>query len=267
MSNHGWGLTLAFAAFLGAAGQAEAAQIPACAGEAEVSGARVNRVEKNGDIVLDDGRAAVAEGIRLPAGAADRAPEFLADQAMTALKQLTTGKKVDFYVHVPKEDRYGRLRAQVIILDGDPDSWLQVALLSRGLARVDIAPDRTECAAELYAAERVARQAKQGIWVSSAYAVRTPDTLAADTGTFQIVQGTVTQTSVVNGRAYLNFGMDWKTDFTVSISPDDMKTFAAAGVDPRAYQGKTVRVRGMVQQLNGPEIEIATPVAIESGAP
>jgi len=267
MKHRHWGLTLAFAAFFGVAAQAEAAAVPACAGMAEISGARVNRAEKNGDIVLDDGRAAVAEGIRLPQGAADHAPDFLAQQAMAALKEFTVGRKVDFYVHVPKQDRYDRLRAQVIFPEADQDNWLQTALLDRGLARVEIAPDRPECAAELYAAERAARQAKLGIWISSAYAVRTPDNLAADIGTFQIVQGTVLQTSVVNGRAYLNFGQDWKTDFTVSISPDDMKNFTAAGIDPRSYQGKTVRVRGIVQQLNGPEIDIATPLAIESVMP
>jgi hypothetical protein len=85
----------------------------------------------------------------------------------------------------------------------------------------------------------------------------------ADVGTFQLVVGRVLSTDLRDGRAYLNFGTDWKTDFTVTISPDDMKTFRRMGVDPLDYQGKLVRVRGMVQWLNGPEIEVGNPKQIE----
>jgi len=67
----------------------------------------------------------------------------------------------------------------------------------------------------------------------------------------------------VSGRAYLNFGRNWRSDFTVTISPDDMKTFRHAGVDPYAYAGKRIRVRGTIDRMNGFEIEVASPEAIE----
>jgi len=38
-----------------------------------------------------------------------------------------------------------------------------------------------------------------------------------------------------------------------------MKTFRRMGVDPLGYQDKVVRVRGIVQWLNGPEIEAGNP--------
>ena len=66
-----------------------------------------------------------------------------------------------------------------------------------------------------------------------------------------------------NGRAYLNFGADWRSDFTVTIEPQDMPNFRNSGVDPRNYTGQTIRVRGIVQSLNGPEIEVANPQGIE----
>ena len=130
-------------------------------------------------------------------------------------------------------------------------------------ARVEIAPDRSECAAELYAAESDARAANAGLWAAPAYRVRAPEGLSGDTGTFQIVQGRVLTADVKDGRAYLDFGADYKTDFTVTISPDDMATFRAMGVDPRDYAGKTIRVRGIIQQFNGPEIEVANPKQVE----
>src|ERR1700679_592469 len=239
-----------------------AAPLPACAGPVEAASVQVVRVEKNGALILDDGRAVHVEGLLLPAGARDRGPDFLASQALNELSTLTHGRGATLTDMPPKEDRYGRVRAQVFLPD-ETDPWLQVAMLRRGLARVSLAPDRRECAHELYAAEAGARAAKNGLWASPAYAIRTPYDLARDTGTFQVVEGEVLAATMKDGRAYLDFGPDWRTDFTVSIAPDDMRTFETVGVDPRTYQGNTIRVRGFLQQLDGPEIEVASPEAIE----
>ena len=53
----------------------------------------------------------------------------------------------------------------------------------------------------------------------------------ADTGlhSFQLVEGRVRAAAVVRGRGYLNFGPDWREDFTVSIAPRDRRRFEAAG--------------------------------------
>ena len=239
------------------------AALPACTGPIEASRVRVERVEKNGALVLEDGRAVRLEGLALPAGNKDRAPAFLAQQAIDALSDLARGRVVTLSVFVPKEDRYGRLRAQVFFPDTSGEPWLQIAMLRRGFARVSIAPERRECASELYAAEAEARNEHAGIWVSSAYAVRTPDQLEGTLGTFQIVQGRVLSAAVKDGRAFLDFGNDWRKDFKVTISPNDLRRFRDTGVDPRSYEGLTLRVRGFVDQLGGPEIEVASPEAIE----
>ncbi len=239
------------------------APVAACAGPEEASGVQVTRVEKDGVLVLVDGRAVHAEGLLLPAGARDHAPSFFADQAVGMMNDLSRGRRVTLAVLIPKEDRYGRLRAQVFFTEATDERWLQVAMLRRGLARVSIAPDRRECASELYAAEAEARKKRYGIWTSQAYAVRTPDDLAGTLGTFQIVEGKVLSAAIKDGRAYLDFGADWRRDFKVTISPDDMKRFRDAGVDPRTYSGLTLRVRGFVDSLGGAEIEVASPEAIE----
>jgi endonuclease YncB( thermonuclease family) len=246
-----------------AAGAAHAAAVPDCAGPVELGDADIVRVERSNDVlVLRDGRAVHLEGIRLPHAGQDRAPGFVADQAFDALNGMAKGRDLTVTAVAPKEDRYDRVRGQVFS-DGVAEPWLQLALLKMGAARVDIAPDRTECAAQLYAAESAARDAHLGLWAQPAYQVRTPANLGGDTGTFQIVQGQVLSADVNNGRAYLDFGPDYRTDFTVTIAPADMENFRSQGVDPRSYQGKTIRVRGIVQQLNGPEIEIANPEQIE----
>lgn len=235
---------------------------PACAPPAEISDLAITRVEQNGVLVATDGRAVKMEGVRLPAGAQDRAPASWADAAISALHDLAYGHLVTVTAKAPKQDRYDRVRGQIFVTD-DGEVWLQLALLRMGLARVSISPDRRECVKELYAAEADARARHVGIWTAPAYAVRQAASVpAGDLGTFQIVEGKVVNASV-KSRAYLNFGADWKRDFTATIAPGDMKTFRAVNIDPASYAGKTLRVRGIVEWHGGPEIEIASPDDIE----
>ena len=132
------------------AGPALAMPLPDCAGEVVVAKAHVTRVERDGALILDDGRAAVLEGIRLPG--ADRPVTPVARQALEVLRQLAAGTSLVLTSTPPLQDRYGRIRVQAF-----DHAWLQVVLLERGLARVEIAPDREECAPDLYEAEAKAR--------------------------------------------------------------------------------------------------------------
>jgi micrococcal nuclease len=239
----------------------KAGDLPACLPPVEIARTQAARVEDHGVLALRDGRSIKLEGLLWPAGERDGAPAAIRRQAMAGLKQLVVGGDLAARTRAPKLDRYDRLRAQGVLADG---TWIQRAILLQGLARVSLAPDRSECAREFYAAEAEARAAHRGLWASTAYAIRTPDSLRwRDLGTFQIVEGAVRSAAVRGSRAYLNFGRNWRTDFTVTISPNDMKAFRAAGIDPYSYANKTVRVRGWVDRLNGYEIEIAVPEDIE----
>lgn len=195
-----------------AAPRAMSAPIPVCARPVSVHAVQVQTVGAFGVLALKDGRKVWLEGIRLPYGELDHAPKALAGQAMAALNALLKNRTVELATRSPDRDRYGRIRAQAQTVDGHV--WVQNELLQEGLARVALAPLRPECAGELYAAESKARVAKRGIWSSDAYAVRDPNALARDIGTFQIVQGRVVSADVKNGRAYLDFGSDWHNDFT-----------------------------------------------------
>jgi len=247
------------ALFLCLAWAAKAMDLPNCAGPAESRGGTVIRVDSNDALVLRDGRVAALEGIRLPKGRQDHASDDAMRQAQSTLSDLVSGKFATLAVPAPKQDRHGRLRAQV----GVSGEWVQEALLREGLARVSLLPTHSQCAKEMYAAEAAARDAKRGLWALPDYAVRSPENLKRDRGTFQIVEGKVESAVVKGGRAYLNFSGDWKNDFTVTIAPDDMKTFRKRHVNPRDYAGKTIRVRGIVDWYRGPEIELMGPESIE----
>lgn len=236
------------------------AAIPDCAGPIEVEHAHIIRTERNAALILSDGRAAHLEGIRLPLGRLDHGPQYLADEALAVLGDMADGHDLVLTAVPPKEDHYDRIRAQVF----SGDTWLQAELLRRGLARVSIAPDRIECADELYGIEAKARAARAGLWALAAYAVRTPDQLGGDVGAFEIVKGEVTSVEQTNGRTVLNFAGPSHAAFIATISPDDLVNFRTIGVDPRGYEGKWVQLRGVVVRDGAAlAIAIANPLEIE----
>src|ERR1700742_2627329 len=96
--------------------------IPDCAGPVEIAHVHVVRVEKNGALILDDGRAVMLEGIRLDGG-----PDGLSDRALAALRAMALAEPVTFTAVAPKEDRYDRIRAQAF-----GERWFQTALLEQG---------------------------------------------------------------------------------------------------------------------------------------
>jgi micrococcal nuclease len=143
------------------------------------------------------------------------------------------------------------------------DAWLQADLIEGGFARAYSRSDTRRCAPALLRHEAAARTAKRGIWANAFYRVRKPEELGADIGTFQLVEGKVASVRIGRERAYLNFGPDYRTDFTITISARVNKRLAKEGIDPASWNGKTVRVRGWLSLLNGPEIELTHAEQIE----
>jgi hypothetical protein len=237
-------------AVLGCASTAQAAVIPDCAGAVEIRNAHVVRVERNGALILTDGRALLLEGIRL-------ADTTLNGAALDALRDLALHAPVTFTATPPKEDRYDRVRAQAF-----SSVWLQTALLEQGLARVEIAPDRSECSPELYEAENRARSKHLGIWANAAYAPRPPEAVKGATGSFQLVDGWVTNVGSGGGRVFIDFGSNGQHSFSAVIAPEDRRAFR--GYDLDGLHARHIRIRGIVQDYKGrPEIALSNPAQIE----
>jgi micrococcal nuclease len=224
--------------------------VPDCAGAVEIARARVVRVEQNGALVLTDGRAAMLEGIRLADGP-------LAAQALATLREMALAGPVTFTATPPKEDRYDRIRAQ-----GFTREWLQMSLLEQGLARVAIAPDRNECAPDFYEAETRARNKHIGIWASAAFQPRAHEAMKSTGGTFQLVDGWVTDVSRTDGRTVITFGSNGQHSFAAIIAPDDRRAFR--DFDLEGLEAHHIRVRGIVQDYRGrPQIALSNPQQIE----
>jgi hypothetical protein len=227
-----------------------------CAGKVEIAQAKIIRVEKNGALILQDGRAVMLEGIRLPLDDGGA----LARDALGQLSALALAGPLILAAAPPKQDRYDRLRVQAF-----GATWLQAELLRRGLARVQIAPDRQECAADLYKAEKDAREARRGLWALPAFAPRNADKVPlSDAGSFQIVEGKVVNAASHDGRVFLDFSADYRSGFSAIIAPEDHKAFRKMNPRPEELAGHTIRLRGMVEEFGGrPEIALSNPSEIE----
>lgn len=223
----------------------------------------VTSVTDGDTVVLADGSQVRLVGIQAPKLPLGR-PNFpawpLAEDAKAALERLVLRKTVELRYGGARQDRHGRRLAQLYTQDG---TWVQGTLLAEGYARVYSFSDNRALVAEMLALEGQARAHRRGIWADSFYAVLTPEEAARHIDTFQLVEGKVQNVAVVRGRAYLNFGADWRTDFTVAIDPPDMRSFRDAGLDPRKWEGRRIRVRGWLKAMNGPMIQATHPEQIE----
>lgn len=228
---------------------------PACP-RAGVQAVTVAHVQDGDTFIASDRREIDLAGVLATASGSERTTRAQTDAARTALQAALAGPVTLAVADTP--DRYGRIKAQVFV----GETWLQARLLSQGLVRA--APDLAgaPCAFALVAIENRAREARAGHWGDGTFAVRSPEGSVGATGTFQIVEGRVQSAAVVRSRVYLNFGADWRRDFTATIAPEDKRNFHMR-VDWKALQGKRVRVRGWLESYNGPMISLHAPGQIE----
>jgi micrococcal nuclease len=222
----------------------------------------------DGDTVVLDRAIGRSERVRLvgieaPKPPLDRSPSRSwppADAAKATLERLIAGKEVTLVYDKARIDRHGRLRAHLYRDDG---LWIQGEMVRLGMARVHTFSDNHALAAEMLTLEREARAARRGLWRDPFYMVRTPEQAADHVDSFQLVEGRVRNTARVKSRVYLNFGDDWRTDFTVSLPTKILPAFEEAGIAPLELKGKVIRVRGWLDEYNGPMIDITHPEQIE----
>jgi endonuclease YncB( thermonuclease family) len=223
--------------------------------------------------VLADGVLVSVEGvegavrlaaIQIPDPASNQEDEVTPFEikAYTALNALFENHQVSVHALPVTADRSGRILAYLIRDDG---LWIQAELVKAGLVRVVPTTDAAMFADMLLALEQDARVHGRGLWADQRFAVRDPDDsrLKRDTGRFEIVEGKVASVAKRGDNIYVDFGLDYRTDFTVTIPRASMAEFKAAGIDPSDLVNQKVRVHGWITQYHGPEMELTTPAALE----
>lgn len=224
---------------------------------------RVVEIVDGDTVVLDDGTEIRLVGLQAPKLALGRRGFVewpLAAESRDALAELVLGRQVSLAYGGRRTDRHGRALAHLLRDDG---LWVQAAMLAIGMARVYSFEDNRIAVAEMLAAERRGRMAGRGIWAHPFYGIRTVEETDGLLDTFQVVEGVVLDAAEVRRRVYLNFGTDWRDDFTVSIAPEHVRAFRAAGFEPLDLTGRRIRVRGWLHRRNGPMIDATHPEQIE----
>jgi len=155
-------------------------------------------------------------------------------------------------------DRYGVPLAHVISEDG---AWVQGDLVSKGLAWVFGSETNLDTFAPLLRLETDARTQHRGFWQYAEYALKTPENVGNFINSFQLVEGTILDAAVKQETIFLNFGKDWKTDFTVRVPRKLWR--AVSDTEAASWKKRRIRVRGWVEEDNGPMINILYPEDIE----
>lgn len=236
-------------------------------------------VRDDGTLALADGDTLVLTATRLPhetdlppdRHGPDDAARVRAwrSAALAWLRAMCQGRVA--YPWVPRlgRDRHGRLLAQARVRPGPPGRpereaglWLQAGLVAAGLARVDTLAGAANGVGRLLALEALARRSRRGVWADRLYHPRSPDRTWPWVGTFQIVRGVVRDTAQVRGRLYLNFGADWRRDFTVMVDRPRRTDLDLDAVLDLRHQ--FVQVRGWLFAMNGPMIALDHAAPLET---
>ncbi len=224
-------------------------------------------------IVLGDGLSVRLAGIdSLAVLARDRQTADVMDTRLTdQLAQWLTAMPLRAHILPDKPDRHGR-RAALILAGGE---LLQKRLLDAGLAVLmpgslpDSGPYSADdignvCAKQLLAVEAAARRSRRGSWSDPRFRViaARPDALSTQFGHFVIFQGIVRSVGTRRDRTYIDFGRQWRSDVTVEITAARRKYFGGEAALER-LTGKTLRIRGFLEEKAGPMVLARHPTQIE----
>ena len=241
----------------------------ACEDLRMVPGGIVVEVTDGDTVVLDDGRKIRLIGMqapKLPLGREDFVSWPMAPEAQKALADLALNKNVRLGFGGEELDRHERVLAHMFVQSEEGEVWAQLFMVGAGLGRVYSFPDNRKCLEPLFAAEARARAERLGIWTNPYYSVRAadrPGELLDRVGHYELVEGRVLLADRRGSRIFLNFGRFWKEDFTAVIEGPALRLFENDELDPLVLEGALVRIRGWVDDRDGPRIEVTHPEQIE----
>lgn len=200
-------------------------------------------------------------GIEIPEDVTPEARDFLA-----AL--FADDTKTDILMYQTPSAEKGRVNrmqhdlAHVVRKDGHV--WVQGAMIANGLARAMPTPVNPELAEKMYALENEAISTEKGLWAKdSKHHLLAADAPVEPLGRIVVVEGVVQKISTLSNTTYLNFGPDWRSDFTIGIPTAVRQQMTRQNIDLFKLQGQKLRVRGWIREYNGPYIELEHPVLLQ----
>ncbi len=223
---------------------------------------RVEKLHAADVIELENGvmiRLMMVQVPHIPSGSETVRPWPMSEAIFTAMANEITGKNLSFHCLKKAHNRHGELVAMVKMPDG---TWLQSLMITRGWARVYSTSDYAYAVDDLYTLEDKTRDIKSGLWSYDSYAVREISEIDDRIGRFEIVEGRVFEVAETKKATYMNFGEDWRKDFTLKMDWRARRLFKKLGIDPSIYEGKNIQVRGWVSWNGGPMMDLTHPEQI-----
>lgn len=208
----------------------------------------------DGQGLFIDGREHALTDILAPAPAAfgedGSAADFFAEALSEIVRLGTPSGPVS-----TATDRWGRVVGAIGWRTGaGRETTLQEMLLSQGAARVAPQSEDFPFIERCLAAERFARQSGAGLWETAVWRIRDASTPDWSRG-FQIYAGVIRAANDRKNRVFLNFGEDYRSDFTASVARGVFRRWREFP-DMMSIAGRRAEVRGYVEIINGPSIEL-----------
>ena len=202
--------------------------------------------------VLTDGREVRLAGIETPEASKAALEKILGNRDVT-LKKLGDDK-----------DRHGRLPAFAFV-PGDQHSAQQFLLAVRASPRLGARRQRR--LRQAVARRRTGGARRETRSLVGARACAAPSgrsgPVLGERGRFTLVEGKVLSVRESGGTIYVNFGRRWSEDFTATLLKRNERAFTTAGLDLKKLSGRTVRLRGVIEERGGPWLELTRPEQIE----
>lgn len=217
------------------------------------------QLETRVDYVIDGDTVVISGGekVRLVGIDAPEKGEPFARHSKQKLDKLA-GRTVSLNL-CQEKDIYGRALG-VLSIKGEN---VNRTLLEEGLAvPMLIPPCGKSVASDVLAAAAQALMARKGIYSQASFEPVHHEDAGEHIGEPAVIRGRILSLHKGRNVWHLNFGKDWKTDFTAVLFREARFRFQALGLNPEDLVGLEVLVLGKVKEYNGPEIIIRGPEQI-----
>lgn len=204
-------------------------------------------VGPRGEIRLASGARVILDSLRWPEASdlAGEAQAWLDARRGARLTVIPRGEP----------DRWGRERADIQVGDGDDD--LAGGLIAAGLAFADANEADLLCRPALRLLEASARARGLGLWRGPVLSATDGAALRIGSGHFAVVEGRVRHVGERGARTYLDFGALGADALTVTVSKRTWRMVRARGLSAASLEGRSVRVRGVLEVWRAPILEAA----------